>query len=622
MAILTGSKKNDTLNGGTTDDQLYGRQGNDVLNGGDGNDLLFGEAGSDSLNGGMGNDYLDGGTGADTMAGGSGNDIYVIDNIADIVTELANEGTDTVQSSISYTLGNNLENLVLTGTGNLSGTGNALANELYGNDDNNTLNGLAGADTMVGGDGDDTYVVDNVGDVVIENTGEGTDTVQSSVSYTLGANVENLTLISYTGAINGTGNALNNVINGNDSGNILDGAAGADTLTGGSGSDTYIVDNAGDIVIEAAYDGLDSVISSVSYTLAANVENLTLVGSSLTGTGNTLNNVFTISDASNTIVDVAGGGTDTVQSSVSYTLAVGSNVENLTLTGSAAINATGNELANVLTGNSAVNTLTGGLGNDTYAVSTGDVVIENTGEGTDTVQSNVSYTLGANVENLTLISYTGAINGTGNALNNVINGNDSGNILDGAAGADTLTGGSGSDTYIVDNAGDIVIEAAYDGLDSVISSVSYTLAANVENLTLVGTATINGIGNAEANTLAGNASNNVLTGGSGNDVFRFETALNASTNLDTITDFATGVDHIQLENAIFTSLTNTGTLNADWFIGGAGVTAAADANDYLIYNSTTGALYYDQDGNGAGQAVQFATLSGSPSLSASDFLIS
>ncbi|NMG01211.1 calcium-binding protein, partial [Aromatoleum toluolicum] len=176
--------------------------------------------------------------------------------------------------------------------------------------------------------------------------------------------------------------------------------------------------------------------------------------------------------------------------------------------------------------------------------------------------------------------------------------------------------------YHVDNAGDTVIESAGQGTDSVISTVDHTLAANVENLTLVGTGNVDGIGNTLANTLAGNAGNNVLTGGAGNDIFRFDTALNANTNLDTITDFAAGVDDIQLENAIFTSLTTTGALNAGWFISGAGITAAADANDYLIYNSTTGALYYDQDANGAGEAVQFATLSGTPSLSASDFLVS
>jgi hypothetical protein len=127
------------------------------------------------------------------MSGGAGNDTYLVDNVGDVVTEALNEGTDLVQSSVSFTLGANVDNLTLTGTANLNGTGNGDANVLTGNSGNNTLDGGAGADTMVGGDGNDTYVVDNAGDVVTEaaTVGSGTDTVQSSISYTLGTNVEN-----------------------------------------------------------------------------------------------------------------------------------------------------------------------------------------------------------------------------------------------------------------------------------------------------------------------------------------------------------------------------------------------------------------------------------------------
>jgi Ca2+-binding RTX toxin-like protein len=380
-------------------------------------------------------------------------------------------------------------------------------------------------------------------------------------------------------------------------------------LVGGSGNDTYYVDNTGDVVIEnnAWNSGIDTVISSVSHTLGANVENLTLVGTGLVGTGNAMNNTYTINNTGNSIVEAAGGGTDTVVSSVNYTL--DANVENLTLVGSGLVG-TGNALDNTYTITNASNS-----------------VVEAADGGTDTVVSSVSYTLGANVENLTL---TGSyLTGKGNELNNVITSVSgeywgSNDVLDGGAGADTLVGGSGNDTYYVDNTGDVVIEnnAWNSGIDTVISSVSHTLGANVENLTLVGTDNVNGTGNAAANTLVGNAGNNVLTGGAGNDLFRFDTALNASTNLDTITDFATGADRIQLENAIFTSLTSTGALNAGNFIGGAGVTAAADANDYLIYNSTTGALYYDPDGTGAAAAIQFVTLSAGLGLSAGDFVVS
>jgi Ca2+-binding RTX toxin-like protein len=530
---------------------------------------------------------LSGGTGADTMIGGTGNDTYIVDNTGDVVTENANEGTDTVQSSVTYTLGNNVENLTLTGSTAINGTGNTLDNNLTGNSaantltggaGNDTLSGGTGADTMIGGLGDDTYVVDNTGDVVTENANEGTDTVHSSVTYTLGNNVENLTLTGST-AINGTGNTLDNYLTGNSAVNTLtggagndtfDGGAGADRLIGGTGNDTYYVDNTGDVVTENANEGTDTVQSSITYTLGTNVENLTLTGTSaINGTGNTLNNVITGNSANNTlsggtgadtmvgglgndtyVVDNTGDvvtenvneGTDTVQSSVTYTL--GANVENLTLTGSTAINGTGNTLDNNLTGNSAANTLTGGAGNDTlsggtgadtmigglgddtYVVdNTGDVVTENANEGTDTVQSSITYTLGNNVESLTLTGTT-AINATGNTLDNYLTGNSAANTLTGGAGNDTLSGGTGADsmiggtgndTYVVDNTSDVVTENANEGTDIVNSSITYTLGSNVENLTLTGTAAINGTGNTLDNALLGNSANNTLTGNAGND---------------------------------------------------------------------------------------------------------
>ncbi|HEY7986383.1 MAG TPA: cadherin-like domain-containing protein, partial [Methylophilaceae bacterium] len=203
-ATLSG---NDAMSGTTGNDVIHGFAGNDTINGGGaGNDSLFGDVGNDTLTGGTGNDTLDGGTGVDTMAGGAGNDTYVVDNVGDVVIENANAGTDTVQSSVDYSLAliANVENLTLTGS-SLNGTGNTLSNVITGNSGDNTLNdGNGGTDTMLGGLGNDTYVVNNSADVITEAANAGTDTVQSSVNYTLGANIENLTL-SGSANLNGTG---------------------------------------------------------------------------------------------------------------------------------------------------------------------------------------------------------------------------------------------------------------------------------------------------------------------------------------------------------------------------------------------------------------------------------
>jgi Ca2+-binding RTX toxin-like protein len=265
---------------------------------------------------------LTGNSKANVLTGGAGNDTYIV-GTGDTVVEAANEGTDTVQSAVTFTLGANVENLTLTGTSAINGTGNTLNNVLTGNGAANILNGGAGADTMAGGAGNDTYIIDNVGDSITELANAGTDTIQSAITYSLGVNLENLTLTG-TAAINGTGNTVLNTLTGNSAANILDGGAGADTMVGGAGDDTYIVDNTSDKVTE-----------------------------------------------------LAGQGTDTIKSSVTYTLP--SNVENLTLTGTAAVNATGNTGANIITGNSANNILTGGKGNDTYFVDRGggqDKIVE------------------------------------------------------------------------------------------------------------------------------------------------------------------------------------------------------------------------------------------------------
>ncbi|MDQ1833427.1 putative Ig domain-containing protein [Massilia scottii] len=321
---------------------LNGTAGIDVLNGAAGNDAMSGLAGNDTLKGYEGNDTLNGGLGSDLMSGGVGDDLYVVDVAGDSVLEGLGEGNDQVQSSVSLVLAANVESLVLTGTAALNGTGNGLNNTLNGNAGANVIDGAGGADVMAGGAGDDTYSVDNVGDVVTETAGAGTDTIVAALTWTLPAGVEKLTL-SGTASINATGNSVANVLTGNSGANVLDGGAGADTMSGGLGDDTYVVDIATDSIIENAAAGTDLVKAAIAYTL-------------------------------------------------------GNNLENLTLSGSTAINGTGNTLNNVLTGNSGVNTLTGALGNDTLDGGAGadmlaggagaDTYRFGRGYGADTIQEN------------------------------------------------------------------------------------------------------------------------------------------------------------------------------------------------------------------------------------------
>jgi Ca2+-binding RTX toxin-like protein len=229
--------------------------------------ILTGNSAANTLTGGAGNDTLNGAAGTDTLRGGSGNDTYVVDNTRDSVTENANEGTDLVQSSVTYTLDANVEHLTLTGTSAINGTGNTLdniltgnsaANTLTGNAGNDTLDGGAGKDTLRGGLGNDTYVVDVAGESVTENANEGTDTVHSAVTYTLGANLEHLTLTGMA-VINGTGNTLANILTGNSAANTLTGNAGNDTLDGGAGNDALVGGTGNDVYRFGPGKGQDTV---------------------------------------------------------------------------------------------------------------------------------------------------------------------------------------------------------------------------------------------------------------------------------------------------------------------------------------------------------------------------
>ncbi len=477
---------------------------------------ITGSSHADTISGDLGNDVLIGGGGEDNLNGGDGSDTASYASAAaGVIANLSNHKVNTGDANgDSYTL---IENL----------TGSSHADQLYGNDVANILDGGIGADIMTGAQGSDSYYVDNAGDIVSESTAgaDGTDTVNGYISINLGdgnhftGNIENVALRS-AASIDATGNSLANVLTGNSGDNLLDGKGGADTMSGAQGDDTYFVDNAGDVVSES--------------TAGAN-------------------------------------GTDTVNGHISINLSDGNhftgNIENVTLLGAASINATGNSLANAMNGNSGVNTLTGLGGNDT---------------------------------------------------------------LDGKAGADTMQGGIGNDTYYVDNAGDHVVELNGEGTDNVQAFVSFNLSGQeLENLALRSAASINGTGNSTANIITGNSGNNVingllgndtLSGSTGNDSFVFTTALNASTNVDHITDFSAVEDTIHLDNAIFAALGGNGTLTADQFVKNT-TGLAADGNDHIIYETDTGWLYYDSNGSAAGGSTHFATLAANLALTNADFVV-
>ena len=500
--------------------------------------MLFGAEGDDTLNGGLG---------ADAMTGGTGNDVYMVDTLLDSVVELAGGGTaDRINSSISYSIAllDNVENLLLTGTAAINATGNAFANTLTGNTAANTLDGGdgtdiltggLGADNLIGGAGNDVYGVDNALDSVVELAGGGTaDRINSSVSYSLALldNVENL-LLTGTAAVNATGNAFANALTGNTAANTLDGGNGNDILIGGLGADSMI--------------------------------------------GGGGNDTYGVDNALDSVVELAGGGTDRIDSSVSYSLALLDNVENLTLTGTLANSATGNAFANTLTGNAAANTLDGGDGND---------------------------------------------------------------ILIGGLGADSMIGGGGNDAFVVDNALDSVVELAGGGTaDRVNSSISYSLALldNVENLLLTGTAAITGTGNAFANTLTGNAAANTLDGGDGSDMLagglgvdhltggvgidRFilnslaESAVGTGLR-DVIADFVSGTDKIQL-----TAIDANSSTAANDAFSLIGTGAFGNVAGQLRYFADGGDTVLEGDVNGDGVADFQLQLTGNHTFFAADFLL-
>ena len=539
-SVISGTKANDTIDAyhtvagqlTPTDwvDTVYGMAGNDMINSLGGDDQIYGGDGSDTLYGGAGNDFVDGGSGADKMYGGLGNDTYVIDNKSDVASEAGGDGTDTVVSSISFSLADtahaigSIENLVLTGTGKINATGNALDNWLVGNSAANVLIGGWGADTMDGGGGVDTASYEKSSSGVwvslalgIGSGGEaqgdrlsqhrephgfelqrhargrrrkqqtrrraaGFDTAsyehaaagvtvslaKTSAQNTIGAGTDTLSGFEslFGSQFNDSlvGSKGNNVLAGLAGNDWLDGGKGADHLYGGPGHDSYGVDNAGDVVDETGGDGTDTVYSSVSFNLAdplhaiGAIENLTLTGrSSISATGNDLDNALLGNSKANVIVGGAGadwldggGGTDTASYAtsasgvnVSLTLGTGTggdaqgdrlfNFENLT----------GSNFDDTLEGNAGNNKLVGGWGIDTVSYAHAASGANGVGVTVDLSSTKAQKTVTAGSDTL-----SGFENLTGSQFNDTLKGNAGDNVINGLSGNDKLTGAGGNDTFV------------------------------------------------------------------------------------------------------------------------------------------------------------------------------
>ncbi|MBX3576471.1 MAG: S8 family serine peptidase [Rhizobiaceae bacterium] len=421
-----------------------------------------------------------------------------------------------------------------------------------------------------------------------------------------------------------SGGGGNDVLNGGRGNDVLVGGAGADQFDGGAGLDTADYSAEGDEVVLDLDGGVNG--GAAAGDTFASIERFLL------GRGN---DTFVAGTAAFALDVAGGGGAD------------------LLVTGQ------GNDR---LDGGDGADLMAGGQGDDTYFVSeAADQVFEHGGEGTDTVYSSVTFWLPEEVEVLGLLG-DGSINAYGNDGANRITGNLAANLIDGRGGDDWMAGGGGNDVYFVDSANDFVFESRGAGIDSIHSSVDWTLSANVETLVLVDDAQF-GRGNALANRLIGNAQDNTLwglggrdaiygnagadrlfggaggdtlaggagndrlsggagidrlIGGAGRDSFVFDAALGARHNVDVIVDFRRGQDKIELDNAIFKGIGGDGRMSAGKFVLG---TAADDASDRIIYDRGSGSLYYDPDGSGARDAILFAKLHNKAALSAGDFFV-
>lgn len=683
--LLRGSSNSETLNGSNGNDRIYGNDGDDTLLGGkhddnlfggDGNDILDGGSGSDTLHGNDNNDTLRGWYGRDTLRGGADDDLLD----GGFQSRLYHASTPWLwaDSERRFLYGDSGNDTIYDGRGH---------DNLYGGDDNDFLyalaggndylNGGSGADVMHGGAGNDRYVVDDINDTVHEQAGAGIDRVRASIDYTLGDNVDNLTLIDQ--ALQGYGNTLDNEIFGNDLDNVLDGREGQDTLKGGKGNDHLKGGDNNDRLIGLfgqdrldGQDGNDTLDGGYLYYTLQYPSELAIYQTSLA------RGIFVPAPE--------------VPDSVSRILDGGKDDDNLY----------GGSGHDTLIGGTGNDTMIGWTGDDLYMVdSVGDQVIEAEQSGIDGVRAFINYALTDHVENLQLAGST-VYQGAGNSLDNTIHGNNVHNLiegqagndrlfghggddelkggeghdyLDGNAGDDTMHGGLGNDEYTVSNTNDKVIELANQGTDVVYTRIDHTLSANVENMTLrdlvvygggndldngilgnkndnkiegfMGNDTLYGfdgddvieggrgndslyggrdndeliggdgddklVGDDGDDLLAGGHGRDRLLGGAGSDTFIFDSF---ELETDFIADFSHAHnDKIQISLRALGSNLAEGLIDSSQFVLGS---SSVNADTRFIFNQSKGALYFDSDGTGSAKEKHILAFSNSADLTAGD----
>ncbi|HET7802810.1 MAG TPA: tandem-95 repeat protein [Pseudolabrys sp.] len=649
--------------GTSANEDLIGTSGNDLLDGRIGTHRMYGMAGDDQLLGGSGNDVLDGGVGQDVMTGGMGDDLYRVDNINDVVTELNGEGVDTVEASISYTLGDFVEKLALTGTASINGTGNDLGNRIKGNDAANVLIGNGGADTISGGGGNDLIIGGTGKDTV--DGGAGADTFQlsgpsadnSDRILDFVASEDRIAVLSSDYGLREGRGMISGSLDPSYFAVITGTALGQGTVSG-HGQFLY---NSTTLTLTWDKDGAGTAYSGeIIATFAADPQ--------LSATNFTI-----IDDGASNSAPVAPASTSFVTKMNAPSAAMSIN----------ATDPDGDPLTYAIKDNFApahgTVTFDQTLGTYTYTP-------QNNYLGTDSFTIKISDQFGASTEeavSLTVQQFDPTLNqkiGTsanedliGTPGNDLLDGRigthrmygmagddqllgGSGNdVLDGGVGQDVMTGGMGDDLYRVDNINDVVTELSGGGVDTVEATISYTLGDFVEKLALTGTASINGTGNDLDNRIKGNNAANVLVGSGGSDIISggggndyiigglgkdyldggagadtFQLSGPTFADADRITDFSALEDRIAVLASDYGLREGrgsiSGSLDPSYFaaISGKGVEfqGTVSGHGQFLYNSTTFTLMWDKDG--AGPAFVGETIATFPTdvqLTAANFTI-